>query len=74
MAYANYINEEARLSGSTAYWIKLLPWSRHALRWGQLLNAPPTHPGPELPTSILIHLILILLMRRIQPLLRLCLV
>ena len=46
MAYANYINEEARLSGSTAYWIQLLPWSRHAWRWGHLLNAPPTGPEP----------------------------
>ena len=46
MAHANYINEEARLSGSTAYWIKLLPWSRHAWRWGHLLNAPPNGPEP----------------------------
>ena len=46
MAYANYINQEARLSGSTAYWIKLLPWSRHAWRWGNLFNAPSTGPDP----------------------------
>jgi hypothetical protein len=46
MAYTNYINEEARIAGNTAYWIKLLPWLRNAWRWGHLLNTPPTGPEP----------------------------
>jgi len=68
MAYANYINEEARLSGSTVYWIKLLPGQ------GTPVAGEISSLVRILPTSFLIHLILILLMRRIQPLLQLCLV
>jgi len=68
MAYANYINEEARLSGSTVYWIKLLPGQ------GTPVAGEISSLVRILPTSFLIHLILILLMRRIHPLLQLCLV
>ena len=67
--YVNRINYRAHQAGLTAFWIKFLPWSRHAWRWGHLLDAPPPEQVPQ--TWILTHLIL--LTRHIPPLWPLCL-
>ena len=46
LTFANYISEQAHLAGHTVSWIRFLPWSMHAWRWGHLLSDPPPDPVP----------------------------
>ena len=38
IAYANLINNQARLKGNNDLWINFLPWSQHAWLWSEFLD------------------------------------
>jgi len=47
ITYANFINNQVhKRTGSTTFWITLVPWSKLAWLWGDNLAAPPDPPDP----------------------------
>jgi hypothetical protein len=47
ITYANFINTQVlKHTGSTTFWITLVPWSKLAWLWGDNLAAPPDPPDP----------------------------
>ena len=66
MAYTNYINEEARIGATLPTGSSFSPGQ--GTPGAGDISSMPRPMVQSLPTSILIHLTLILLMRRIQPL------
>jgi hypothetical protein len=52
ITYANFINNQVhKRTGSTTFWITLVPWSKFAWLWGWLLLAAPPDPPdpPDIP-------------------------
>ncbi len=47
ITYANFINNQVhKRTGSTTFWITLVPWSKLAWLWSDNLAAPPDPPDP----------------------------
>jgi hypothetical protein len=47
ITYANFINNQVhKRTGSTTFWITLVPWSKLAWLWGDNMAAPPDPPDP----------------------------
>ncbi len=47
ITYANFINNQVhKRTGSTTFWITIVPWSKLAWLWGDNLAAPPDPPDP----------------------------
>jgi hypothetical protein len=47
ITYANFINNQVqKRTGSTTFWITLVPWSKLAWLWSDNMTAPPDPPDP----------------------------
>jgi len=51
ITYANFINNQVhKRTGSTTFWITLVPWSKLAWLWSDNMAAPPDPPdSPDIP-------------------------